>query len=360
MKKKILIVLTGGTICASIRNGLRTLDGNYNNIQLVDNFRHSNSCFANSVEFELGKNFNVFSENMTITIWNEMITYFQTIDFAYFDGIIVAHGTDTLAYTSSLFSFLLAGIDKPVFFVSSNAPLELGNIYANGNENFRAAVECICHGIQANTYVTYKNINNGKTYLHLGSRLTQCRNYSEDFYSVGAIDISNLGQTEVKLINSKISIINKANSKPLLYTLGQISLSDCILKINPYVGLNYDGYHYSKYRAVLHGSYHSGTVCVECCKEQTEYSHNSILYLIDKCVESGVAVYVAPVLQEGDIYDTIPIMMNHKYNEKGITALYGTTNEMAYIKLLIMYSCDCFRNQLEKLLYLDCCGEYMF
>lgn len=81
--------------------------------------------------------------------------------------------------------------------------------------------------------------------------------------------------------------------------------------------------------------------------------------MIDKCIEAKVPVYISPVVQEGDIYDTGPIMMNHKQSRHGIVALYGTTNEMAYIKLLVMYSCDSFRDQLERVLWTNYRGEYL-
>ena len=108
-------------------------------------------------------------------------------DFSKYDGVIILHGTDTLAYTASLLSILLAGISIPVFLVSSQLPIYKQE--ANGNDNFRTAVEHIVKGIRPNVYVAYRNDDsqNGKTisemYIHYASHLLQCPNHSSNFYS---------------------------------------------------------------------------------------------------------------------------------------------------------------------------------
>ena len=110
----ILLVLTGGTICTSVRDGLRTLDTESASLRLVEEFRHSGSAFADT-RFTVGERFHTLSENMTVAVWNRMADYFRTVDFARFDGVIVAHGTDTLAYTASMFALLLSGAGVAMF-----------------------------------------------------------------------------------------------------------------------------------------------------------------------------------------------------------------------------------------------------
>ncbi len=54
-----------------------------------------------------------------------------------FDGVVVSHGTDTMAYTASAVTFLLPGIDRPVVFTGSQLPLS--DILSDGPDNLRTA-----------------------------------------------------------------------------------------------------------------------------------------------------------------------------------------------------------------------------
>ena len=185
MEKKIFVIYTGGTICTTIKNGQKSTDATAA-AALIEFYKNSDSFCKDDVHLESGKQFNILSENMTVKNWNLMLeTYRKNIGKDNFDGVIFAHGTDTLAYSSALFSLLLANTEIPVFFVSSNKRLD--HPEANGNDNFRCAVECICKCVPPNVYVPYKNISDGQMYIHLASRLKQCENYSDDFFSKGAV-----------------------------------------------------------------------------------------------------------------------------------------------------------------------------
>ena len=189
--KNILLILVGGTICTALNDeGMLSVSGEAGAL-LKSNFEKSGSPYAYKVQIDLTENLFILSENMTVEKWNLMAdTYRAFTQKKKYDGIIFAHGTDTLAFSASLFSMWLCGTDIPVFFVSANE--RLTSPRSNGNDNFRCAVECICRGIRPDVYAVYKNLSDGRMYLHLASRLEQCRNYSEDFTSFGAIDISDI------------------------------------------------------------------------------------------------------------------------------------------------------------------------
>ncbi len=335
--KKILLILVGGTICTAL-NEYGTLSISEGaGVKLIENFKNSNSPFKDDVEIKPTENLYILSENMSIPNWNLMLdTYRKYINTNSFDGVIFAHGTDTLAFSTSLFSLILANTEIPVFFVSSNARLDSER--ANGNDNFRYAVELICKGIEPNVYATYKNISDGRMYLHVGSRLKQCANYSEDFFSEGAIDITAISDETLKEITEKYSQKGKS---PLIDINGDWHLKNCILIINPYVGLDYNSFNYSKFSAILHGTYHSGTAC-------SEPYENSLLYLMDISEKEnpGIDIYLSPSKNSGEIYDTVRVIGSHKANK--IKFLYGCTNETAYAKLVLAYSIFKEKNDIEN------------
>ena len=55
----------------------------------------------------------------------------------HYDGIVVSHGTDTMAYTASAITFMLPNIDRPVVFTGSQLPL--ADILSDGPDNLRTA-----------------------------------------------------------------------------------------------------------------------------------------------------------------------------------------------------------------------------
>ena len=114
--KRVLLILTGGTICTSVTaDGTRAVSAKAA-AQLKINFLE-NCAYKEEVSMEESENFYVLSENMTIDIWNRLIDYLRTIDFSAYDGIVIAHGTDTLAYSAAMFSYVLVSVNIPVFFV---------------------------------------------------------------------------------------------------------------------------------------------------------------------------------------------------------------------------------------------------
>lgn len=357
MKKNILVIFTGGTICTTIKNGVMSTTTKAT-AALIDLFKKSSSLYKDRVYLEEGKRFNILSENMTVSKWNKIIEYFQETlpTLSEYSGIIVAHGTDTLAYSTALFSQLLKDITIPVFFVSSNHPILLEddtpNPVANGTENFRAAIECICRNIKPGVYATYKNPDDGLMYLHKGEHLTQCDIYDENFYSRDALDITDPNLCVFETVNEYESF--KVDHLPIMKMKNK-HLEDCILKVVPYVGLNYDMFNPQNAKAVLHGTYHSGTACVVKTAENSEYisESNSILYFFDKCAAHSIPFYYSPskIGEKDTVYASVPFIEKHTSpNGQRVQIHYGQTDELMYVKLLIGYSLNFTQEQIDKFL----------
>jgi len=71
----------------------------------------------------------------------DWVALVQRISESYsdFDGFVVLHGTDTMAYTASALSFMLQGLTKPVIFTGSQLPM--GKLRTDGKENLLTAIE---------------------------------------------------------------------------------------------------------------------------------------------------------------------------------------------------------------------------
>ncbi len=78
------------------------------------------------------------SSNIDPDVWVKMA---ETIEENYdkFDGFVVLHGTDTMAYSASALSFMLENLAKPVIFTGSQLPI--GLLRTDGRENLLTAIE---------------------------------------------------------------------------------------------------------------------------------------------------------------------------------------------------------------------------
>lgn len=163
---KILMISTGGTLASSHSdNGLSPeLHGN----DILDRIEGLTVGFDVDVE-EL---FMLDSSNMQPEEWAQLAARIFERRGDY-DGIVVIHGTDTLAYTASALSFALQGIKIPVVLTGSQVSIE--NPIADATENCRAALHMAasrCPGV----YVAF----NRK--IMLGTRASKVRTRSFDAF----------------------------------------------------------------------------------------------------------------------------------------------------------------------------------
>lgn len=78
------------------------------------------------------------SSNMKPEIWLQMAQIIKD-NYDNYDGFVVLHGSDTMAFSASILSFLLEGLQKPVIFSGSQLPI--GEIRTDARENMMTALE---------------------------------------------------------------------------------------------------------------------------------------------------------------------------------------------------------------------------
>jgi len=348
---RILLILTGGTICSfADERGEREADTERALTLIVKNFQDGDCLYKDTVKFDPKMPLDILSENMTTSHWNTLVEKMKTYDFSLYDGVIILHGTDTLAYTSALLSVLLAGTKIPVFLVSSQLPIYMKE--ANGNANFKAAVEMIVNGTKPNVYAVYRNCEGEKQamYVHYGAHLLQCANHSDSFFSCD--------MTKVSRNNAFFEGRDSGNKDMLLYNCG--TLSSCVLKIEPYVGINYDFFSLDGVKAVLHGTYHSSTMTVNPYEKAETFSDgcnaHSVLSLKERCdsCDTPIPLFVEPCNPDAYAYETTGELLR-----SGARAIWGITSEMAYVKLLIGCSMNLDGNGLKNFVMTEINGEFV-
>ena len=136
-KKKILLLTTGGTIaCLPGGEGLEPRRSEVMEREL-DQLRTYYDITVRDVMC-------LDSSNMRPEDWQQIAADIFN-HRAGFDGIVVSHGTDTMAYTASAVTFMLPGIDLPVVFTGSQLPL--ADMLSDGPDNLRTAFAMAASGL---------------------------------------------------------------------------------------------------------------------------------------------------------------------------------------------------------------------
>lgn len=84
------------------------------------------------------------SSDMTVRDWNEIASVIYS-SYRDYDGFVVLHGTDTMAYTAAALSFILDGLDKPVVLTGSQIPL--AELRSDGRDNLVTSVLIAADGV---------------------------------------------------------------------------------------------------------------------------------------------------------------------------------------------------------------------
>ena len=78
------------------------------------------------------------SSDMSVAIWQQMVKVIEK-QYDTYDGFVILHGTDTMAYTASALGLMMENLTKPVIFTGSQLPI--GKLRTDGKENLITALE---------------------------------------------------------------------------------------------------------------------------------------------------------------------------------------------------------------------------
>ena len=303
--KNILVIFTGGTIGSSVCNGEINTDTQTHFLLLTQfktRYPHIKTHFTILQPYE------ILSENLTPTIWTTLIQTIENANPSTYDGIIITHGTDTLAYTSAVLSFYFHALNVPIFLISSQYPLD--DEKANGLDNFNCAVNAILEQSLHGVFIPYRNTNSQKVTLHHGAHLTCSPQLSNDFFSL----TSHHQAVKMPIKGQKLTL------KP--------HFSTRILFIRPYPGMNYNHFSLDDVDVILHDLYHSGTGCTS----SAYGGHHSLISFINRCKEKKIPVFLAPALKSTQFYQSTIELTN-----SGAEMIWNMSIEAAYAKLLLAY-----------------------
>ena len=131
----VLLIYTGGTI-GMIENPETGALEAFNFDQLQDNVPELKRFNYRISSYQF--NPPIDSSDMEPALWAKLVKIIK-YNYDNFDGFVILHGTDTMAYTASALSFMLENLSKPVILTGSQLPI--GMLRTDGKENLITSIE---------------------------------------------------------------------------------------------------------------------------------------------------------------------------------------------------------------------------
>ncbi|MFP4091559.1 MAG: asparaginase [Cyclobacteriaceae bacterium] len=142
----VLIIYTGGTLGMSYDEHGSLMPFNFSRIvDKVPSIQEFNIHITVISFPQLVDSANIRPEH-----WVDM-AYIINENYRRYDGFVIVHGTDTMAYSASALSFMLEGLNKPVIFTGAQLPI--GSKRSDAHENFITALEIASEMRQGNPVV---------------------------------------------------------------------------------------------------------------------------------------------------------------------------------------------------------------
>lgn len=317
MKKRVLILHTGGTF-AMVLGGNNHAASKQQSPHLLENLLQRVPEIASLAEIDLNVVCNIDSSDANIDLWVMLLNAIKD-NWSLFDGFVVIHGTDTMAWTATALSFFLEGLTKPVVFTGSQRPLTA--LRSDARMNMIDAVELATHGIPE-VLICFDSK------VHRASRATKYSN--EHLYAYKSYNSPTIGSFGVNIkLNHKVlkSILPETKRHPpIINSLanGNITSLMCIpgaLPSRPFID------------ALLSST--SGIIVQGFGAGNLPITSNNWLELFEKALDRQIPVVIASQCESGsvalDLYEN-----GRAYLALGAISALDMTFEATSVKLMIM------------------------
>ena len=280
---------------------------------------------------------------MTPAFWVDLTRLISERYDAY-DGFVILHGTDTMAFTASALSFMLQNLTKPVILTGSQLPI--GQLRTDGKENLITSIEIAAARHQDGSAVVPEVCVYFNGHLMRGNRTTKTS--ADAFNAFESFNYPHLADAGVNITFHDEYIHHPYSANQRLTTNTRLDTNIVIFSLFP--GVREDMIRHiiasSSLRAVVMRTFGSGNA------PQSPWLINT-LREANRC--GKIVVNISQCLQgrvEMGRYDT-----GYQLQEAGVVSGYDSTVESAVTKLMMLLGRYDDPEPVRRLMKQSICGE---
>ena len=281
------------------------------------------------------------SSDIGVEDWQNL-TYIIEKNYHQYDGFVILHGTDTMAYTASTLSFMLEGLSKPVILTGAQMPI--GSVRSDARENLVAALEIVSaeeNGIPIVSEVCiYFNF-----ILIRGNRSQKIR--SSQFAAFESENYPYLAEVGIS-IEYNFHALKPFDPEAKLEVRSDLNPNVAILKIFPGITENVA-------RGTIFSDKLEGLV-LETFGSGNTMKDGWFLDCLEEAVNAGLIILNVSQCIGGEVmqgrYET-----SKKLNDIGVLSGGDMTTEAAVAKLMLLLGCETDTGEVKRRLSFQLNGE---
>ncbi len=315
-KSSILLIYTGGTI-GMINDPISGQLKPFNFKRLLDEVPELRKFDIKIDTFSFEKP--IDSSNMHPSIWIELVKLIEK-NYLKYDGFVILHGSDTMAYTASALSFMLENLGKPVILTGSQLPI--GTIRTDGKENLITAIEIAAAKRNGKPSVPEVCIY-FEFKLFRGNRTIKVN--AEHFRAFTSPNYPSLADAGVHLNYNDAAIMNYPKGKLKIHT--DMNLNVAVLKLFP-------GITKEVVDAIL-GIKNLSAIVLETFGAGNAPTEKWFVHAIEKAIKNGLIIFNVTQCNAGRVEQGL-YQTSSELARVGVVGGSDITTEAAITKLMFL------------------------
>jgi L-asparaginase len=282
------------------------------------------------------------SADMSPEQWKKLVWIIEA-NYHRYDGFVILHGTDTMAFSASALSFMLENLNKPVIFTGSQLPI--GKIRTDGKENLITALEIAVEKDADGRAVVQEVCIFFQNLLMRGNRTTKINAaYFKAFNSFNFPALAQAGTT----IDYRYDLLYHPprNCTPKFHS--SLNPNVAIVKIFP--GISAD-----VLRAMIEIPHLKGIV-LETYGAGNSSSEKWFMGIIEEAINKGIVVVNVTQCASGSV-DLYRYESGKLMKDLGVISGYDITTEAAVAKLMFLFGLDLDRKEVKRFMKVSLVGE---
>ncbi len=321
--KKILLLGTGGTIaCKRSDCGLKPVITSDEILTYVPDVK--SFCHIDSAQI-----MNIDSTNMQPKHWLKMV---KAIEEGYrdYDGFVICHGTDTMAYTAAALSYLIQNSAKPIVITGAQKPIDMENTDARINleDSLRFAASDKAHNVNI--------VFDGKVIAGTRGKKVRTKSYNA-FSSINFPYVATIQEDKI------LYYLNDNKPEEPVKFSRSLNEKVALLKLIPSSNAELLDYMAEHYDAVIIESFGVGGL--------PSYDSGDFYRSVSRWIDMGKTVVMATqVTNEGSNMTVYEVGRNIK-KEFGLLETYDMTLEAAITKMMWILEKTKNPKEIKELFY---------